>query len=64
MWPAYVEAHEGMLENGDVEHGKPNGKVAGLLLFDGLELSMSEMVERVCELLATGAGVRGGGRIE
>ena len=54
MWPAYVEAHEGMLENGDVEHGKPNGKVAGLLLFDGLELSMSEMVEQVCELLQGG----------
>ena len=54
MWPAYVEAHEGMLENGDVEHGKPNGKVAGLLLFDGLELSMSEMVERVCTVLEGG----------
>lgn len=55
MWPAYVEAHAGILEGGDVEHGKPNGKVAGLLLFDGLELSMSEMVEQVCKLLETGS---------
>ena len=54
VWPAYVEAHEGILENGDVEHGKPNGKVEGLLLFDGLELSMTEMVERVCGVLETG----------
>ncbi|TFK89469.1 P-loop containing nucleoside triphosphate hydrolase protein [Polyporus arcularius HHB13444] len=54
VWPAYVEAHEGIVENGDVEHGKSNGKVAGLLLFDGLELSMSEMVSRVCEVLEDG----------
>ncbi|KAI0695952.1 P-loop containing nucleoside triphosphate hydrolase protein [Cerioporus squamosus] len=54
VWPAYVEAHEGILENGDVEHGQSNGKVAGLLVFDGLELSMSEMVERVCSVLDDG----------
>ena len=54
VWPAYVEAHAGMLENGDVEHGQSNGTVAGLLLFDGLELSMSEMVERVCTVLEGG----------
>ncbi len=51
MWPAYVAAHEPILEDGDIEHGKPNGKVPGLLLFDGLELSMGEMVERVCGVL-------------
>lgn len=51
VWPAYVEAHQGIVENGDVEHGKPNGKVAGLILLDGLELSMSDMVDRVCGVL-------------
>ncbi|EJF57622.1 P-loop containing nucleoside triphosphate hydrolase protein [Dichomitus squalens LYAD-421 SS1] len=55
VWPAYVAAHEQILENGDVEHGKPNGKVPGLLLFEGLEVGMSEMVERVCSVLDTGA---------
>ena len=43
-----------MLENGDVEHGKPNGRVPGLLLFDALNLSMSEMIERVCGVLDSG----------
>ncbi|RPD63818.1 P-loop containing nucleoside triphosphate hydrolase protein [Lentinus tigrinus ALCF2SS1-6] len=54
VWPAYVEAHAGMLENGDVERGKSNGRVEGLVLFDGLELSMSEMVGRVCAVLEDG----------
>ena len=56
VWPAYVEAHEGMLENGDVEHGKPNGKVPGLLLLEGLELSMSDMVDRACGVLVGVSG--------
>ncbi|KAI8992868.1 P-loop containing nucleoside triphosphate hydrolase protein [Trametes punicea] len=51
VWPAYVEAHQGILENGDVEHGKPNGKVPGLVLLEGLELSMTDMVDRVCGVL-------------
>ncbi|CAL1708056.1 unnamed protein product [Somion occarium] len=48
VWPAYVAAHKDMLEGGDVEHGKSNGKVKGLLIFEGLETSMSETVEAVC----------------
>ncbi|KAI9066583.1 Flavocytochrome c [Trametes sanguinea] len=51
VWPAYVDAHKDMLENGDVEHGKPNGKVPGLILLEGLELSMTDMVDRVCGVL-------------
>ncbi|KAI1796368.1 P-loop containing nucleoside triphosphate hydrolase protein [Ganoderma leucocontextum] len=54
VWPAYVAAHEPMFEDGDIEHGKPNGKVPELVLFDGLELSMGSMVDRVCSVLATG----------
>jgi len=38
-----------MLEGGDVEHGKSNGKVGELEVIEGLEVSMSEMVERVCK---------------
>ena len=57
VWPAYVDAHQGMLEGGDIEHGQPNGTVPGLILFEGLELNMSEQVERVCGVLE--AGVRG-----
>lgn len=54
MWPAYVAAHEPIFEDGDIEHGKPNGRVPGLLLFDALNLSMSEMIERVCGVLDSG----------
>ncbi|KAH9940469.1 P-loop containing nucleoside triphosphate hydrolase protein [Epithele typhae] len=55
VWPAYVDAHARMLEGGDVEHGAPNGTVPGLVLLEGLVDSMSEMVDRVCALLETGA---------
>ena len=40
-----------MIEGGDVEHGKPNDKVPGLILIEALEVSMTEMVERVCQRL-------------
>ena len=52
MWPAYVDAHKGMVEGGDVEHGRPNGAVPGLILIDGLEMGMSDIVEKVCVRLA------------
>ncbi|KAI0076154.1 P-loop containing nucleoside triphosphate hydrolase protein [Panus rudis PR-1116 ss-1] len=51
VWPAYVAAHKDIFENGDVEHGKPNGKVPGLLVFDALETSVNDMIEKVCEIL-------------
>lgn len=51
VWPAYVAAHEEMLEGGDIEHGKPTDKVPGLILIEALEVSMSKMVEQVCARL-------------
>ncbi|OBZ67277.1 Nicotinamide riboside kinase [Grifola frondosa] len=60
VWPAYVAAHAGMLEGGDVEHGRSNGAVPGLILIDGLETSMSDAVEKVCEVLSQ--EVEDGGR--
>ena len=51
VWPAYVAAHAGMLEGGDVEHGRPNGTVPGLILIEGLETNMDVMVDRVCARL-------------
>ncbi|KAI0675076.1 P-loop containing nucleoside triphosphate hydrolase protein [Trametes maxima] len=56
VWPAYVEAHAGIVEDGDVEHGKSNGRVPGLVLLDGLELSMSDMVDRVCGVVDDASG--------
>lgn len=52
VWPAYVAAHEGIVESGNVEDGKSNGKVEGLEIIEGLEKTMDETVEFVCEKLA------------
>ena len=52
VWPAYVDAHKGIVDGGDVEHGRPNGAVPGLILIDGLEMGMSDIVEKVCARVA------------
>ena len=51
VWPAYVAAHVDMLEGRDIEKGKSNGKVDGLIVIEGLEMSMGEVVSLVCERL-------------
>jgi nicotinamide/nicotinate riboside kinase len=51
VYPAYVEAHKDVFENGDVEHGKPTNKVEGLVLLESLNISMNEAVERCCEVI-------------
>lgn len=54
MWPAYVEAHEHMFENGDVEHGAPRADGSGvrdLILAEGLEATMADTIGRCCQVL-------------
>jgi nicotinamide/nicotinate riboside kinase len=51
--PAYVRAHQDLFEDGDIEKGRPNGRVEGLVLIDGLELDMEGIVNRVCSAIAT-----------
>lgn len=52
MYPAYAEAHSDLFEDGDIEHGKPTGqKVKNLVLVEGLEIEMSDMVEKCCNIL-------------
>ncbi|EGN99590.1 hypothetical protein SERLA73DRAFT_179670 [Serpula lacrymans var. lacrymans S7.3] len=54
-YPAYVDAHQHIFENGDVEKGKLKGTVDKLILLEGAQMSMSEIVERCLEeLLAYG----------
>lgn len=48
-----------MLEDGDVEKGKSNGTVTGLIVVDGLDISMDETVALVCERLVKVAQVTG-----
>ncbi|KAH7912288.1 P-loop containing nucleoside triphosphate hydrolase protein [Hygrophoropsis aurantiaca] len=51
VYPAYVDAHAPMFENGDVENGNyVDGTVRGLVVLDG-NMTMEEMVERSCEVL-------------
>ena len=52
VWPAYVEAHEHIFENGEIERGSPSGKVKDLILIEGMEKSMAETIELVCSRLA------------
>lgn len=51
VWPAYVDAHKAMLEGGDVEKGQSNGKVEDLQIIEGLEVSIDQMLDRVCASL-------------
>lgn len=48
VWPAYIDAHRKLFVNGDIE-----GAVAaeGMNVIEGMEVSMSQAVERCCELL-------------
>lgn len=51
MYPAFVDAHRDVFENGDVDNGKPGPKVEGLVLLESLEMGMGEAVERCCGVL-------------
>lgn len=52
IFPAYVEANSELFENGDLEHGKPTPtKVENLVLVEGLEMEISDVVERCCNIL-------------
>lgn len=52
VYPAYVAAHAKLFEGGDVEGGEQSGKkVENLVLIDGLEMTMSDVVEKCCKVL-------------
>ena len=51
MYPAYVDAYRDIFENGDVEGGKPTGKLDGLVLIDMLPVTMDEAVDQCCAVL-------------
>ncbi|KAG8880778.1 ribosylnicotinamide kinase [Tulasnella sp. 331] len=49
VWPAYIRAHEHAFEGGDVQHGKPNGKIRDLVVLDGETTGMTELFDQACE---------------
>ena len=52
VYPAYVEAHQELFVDGDTEKGKLSGKkVENLVLLETLQMTMSEAVERSCEVV-------------
>lgn len=51
VYPAYVDAHKEVFENGDVEGGNLTEHIDGLVLLDMLDTSMTEAVERCCEII-------------
>ncbi|TDL16669.1 P-loop containing nucleoside triphosphate hydrolase protein [Rickenella mellea] len=51
VYPAYVRAHENILEGGNVENGAPNGNVERLLLLQANEMSMTEVFNHACTAL-------------
>ncbi|KAI0693017.1 P-loop containing nucleoside triphosphate hydrolase protein [Cytidiella melzeri] len=51
VWPAYVKAHTAMLEGEDLDQAKLSGKVKDVVLVEGMEQSIGDMIELVCEKL-------------
>ncbi|PFH52072.1 hypothetical protein AMATHDRAFT_57898 [Amanita thiersii Skay4041] len=51
VYPAYVDAHYELFENGDVERGALGSKVPDLMLLDILEMTMDEAVDRCCRVI-------------
>lgn len=52
VYPAYVDAHKDLFVDGDVENGALTGaKAPGLVLLETLSMTMTEAVERACEVV-------------
>ena len=53
VYPAYVDAHKELFEDGDVENGKLNksGEEIKLEMIEGLKVPMVDIIERCCRLL-------------
>ncbi|BGP57217.1 ribosylnicotinamide kinase [Rhodotorula sphaerocarpa] len=54
VWPAYLKAHRRLFVNGDVEAGKLDPREP-VELFETREMTMDDMVNRVCERLYAAA---------
>lgn len=61
VYPAYVNAHCALFEGGDVERGRPSGaKAPGLVVLEGGDLGMDELVDRSCTVLLGALEGKGG----
>lgn len=56
VYSAYLEAHSDLFEGGNVEGGKPTSQtVKNLVLIEGLEMEMIDVVEKCCNILMKNA---------
>ena len=55
VYPAYLEAHKDVFENGDVENGKPVSKVEDLLVLESVKMDIGEAFDRCCQKLREAA---------
>ncbi|KAG8902502.1 ribosylnicotinamide kinase [Tulasnella sp. 403] len=55
VYPAFLRAHQDLFENGDVEKGASTGKVPNLIVFNGLEYTMTDMLDRACRRISASA---------
>jgi hypothetical protein len=51
VWPAYIEGHQDLFANGDVEKGELADGVQGLILLETSNIAMEEAIARCCSLL-------------
>ncbi|KAJ8502029.1 hypothetical protein ONZ45_g11922 [Pleurotus djamor] len=49
VWPAYVDAHKELFQDGDVVAGQLSGKVDDVILFESTETEMKDMVNTAME---------------
>ena len=52
VYPAYVRAHQGLFEGGDVEEGPFTTEAKSrLLLLEGQKMSMQELLDSCCQAI-------------
>ena len=51
VYPAYLDAHRDLFQDGDVEAGEPSSNVPGLMMLESLKMDMDTLVERCCVAL-------------
>ncbi|KAF8230220.1 P-loop containing nucleoside triphosphate hydrolase protein [Tricholoma matsutake] len=51
VYPAYVDAHQEVFQNGNVEKGEAGSKVEDLVVLDILDMEMKDILKRCCQVL-------------
>ena len=52
VYPAYVRAHQDLFVGGNMASNDLTGKVPNLVVFDGEEMNLAELLDRTCQKVA------------